>query len=179
MGRKSSQPSVEPVIDRVQVEQRQLAALIDTLRRLARGLPAEQAEIATLARDQAQQSTSPYDDLRYALVLATPGHGASNAALAEQSLRALLASPLGLSDLEQGLAAMELQRLQREAALRAENRSLNSSDRAERERVAALNRRLQSELEENARLRKALEEVRAKLDAIMNIERSVTEGRKP
>ena len=36
--------------------------------------------------------------------------------------------------------------------------------------LTALNRRLQAEQEENARLKKALDEARAKLDAIVNIE---------
>ena len=48
------------------------------------------------------------------------------------------------------------------------------SDRAERERLAAVNRRLAAETEENARLRKSLDEAQAKLDAIANIERQTT-----
>ena len=44
--------------------------------------------------------------------------------------------------------------------------------------VATANQRLQTEIDENARLRKELEEARAKLDAIANIERSLNE-RKP
>ena len=50
--------------------------------------------------------------------------------------------------------------------------------RDDREKLAALNKRLQLETEENARLRKELDEARAKLDAIANIERSLNE-RKP
>ena len=59
----------------------------------------------------------------------------------------------------------------------------------DRQRTAAPNanvaRRLQTEMDENARLRKALDEAHAKLDAIANIERSIsdrppaTEGRTP
>jgi hypothetical protein len=50
--------------------------------------------------------------------------------------------------------------------------------REDQARVASANRRLQTELEENTRLRKELDEARAKLDAIANIERSLNE-RKP
>ena len=63
--------------------------------------------------------------------------------------------------------------------LEAENRRLQAEAvRADRERMASANHRLQSEMEENARLRKELDEARAKLDAIANIERSLNE-RKP
>jgi len=44
--------------------------------------------------------------------------------------------------------------------------------------VANANHRLQAEMDENVRLRRELEEARAKLDAIANIERSLNE-RKP
>ena len=51
--------------------------------------------------------------------------------------------------------------------------------RADREHIANANHRLQAELDENARLRKELDEARAKLAAIANnIERSLNE-RKP
>jgi hypothetical protein len=63
--------------------------------------------------------------------------------------------------------------------LEGENRRLQSDAvRADRERLANVNHRLQLETDENARLRKELEEARAKLDAIANIERSLNE-RKP
>jgi hypothetical protein len=63
--------------------------------------------------------------------------------------------------------------------LETENRRLQAdAARADRERMASANHRLQAEVEENTRLRRELEEARAKLDAIANIERSLNE-RKP
>jgi hypothetical protein len=63
--------------------------------------------------------------------------------------------------------------------LEAENRRLqNDAVRADQQRIANANHRLQTEMDENARLRRDLEEARAKLDAIANIERSLNE-RKP
>ena len=60
------------------------------------------------------------------------------------------------------------------------------AERATNDRIAQLSRRLTSESEENARLKKALADAQAKLDAIANIERSSSnarptqpEGRKP
>ena len=40
-------------------------------------------------------------------------------------------------------------------------------------------RRLQAEIDENAKLRRALEEARAKLDAIADIEKNITDRKKP
>ena len=52
--------------------------------------------------------------------------------------------------------------------------------RADQEKLAALNRKLQTEQEDNVRLRRALDEAQTKLDAIANIERNLTDRkRKP
>ena len=45
----------------------------------------------------------------------------------------------------------------------------------DREHIALAQRRLQTELDENARLRKQLEDAQAKLDAIAKIERNLTQ----
>jgi len=71
---------------------------------------------------------------------------------------------------------VELQRVDAEQRITAENERLVGEAQRERERqrtapsVAAVTKRLQTEQEENAKLRKALDEARAKLDAIVNIE---------
>jgi hypothetical protein len=80
---------------------------------------------------------------------------------------------------ERALAFLELSEIDDHLTLEGENRRLQADVvRADRERTANANHRLQTELDENARLRKDLEEARAKLDAIANIERSLNE-RKP
>ncbi len=76
-------------------------------------------------------------------------------------------------------------RVDSELRLVAEIDRLTGELQQERERQrnaqpnAALNRRLQAESEEVARLRKLLEEARAKLDAITKIEQSFSDGRPP
>jgi len=81
--------------------------------------------------------------------------------------------------MERALAFLELQKVDSQLTLAAENRRLQSTaSRDERDKLTQLNKRLQTETEENARLRKELDEARAKLDAIANIERSLSE-RKP
>ena len=44
-----------------------------------------------------------------------------------------------------------------------------------KDKLQAVNRRLQAESDENARLRKALDEAHAKLDAVTHIERSIND----
>lgn len=168
-------PSERPPSDATE-----LASCFETLDRLARGTPTQQSEIiaqAKLAADRAPQL--PFEQLRYALILGQSGHPGSNANEARVRLRQLALATLPQGGLAHAVALLELQRLDRESALVDETRRLNSEvERAERERIAPLVKRLQAEIDENARLHHALDEARAKLDAITNIERSITE-RKP
>ncbi|MCW5569856.1 MAG: hypothetical protein KIT78_02070, partial [Steroidobacteraceae bacterium] len=131
------------------------------------------------ARRDFDAAPTPSRQLRYALVLATPGHASSDTAEAERLLRELTATPESLVPAERALARLELSQLERQSLLAAENRRLQAAvDRAARDRNTTASRRLQAELDENARLRKALEDAQKKLDAIANIERTITE-RKP
>ena len=66
---------------------------LDELRVLASGDPAAQAEIYADAQSGAQLTPGPQTNLRYALVLATPGHPESDAAQAASMLREELAAP--------------------------------------------------------------------------------------
>jgi hypothetical protein len=122
-------------------------------------------------------------------MLATPNHPAHDAPQAQRLLREALSRPELLSVTERALAIVELQRVESELRATAEVERLTGEVQRERDRqrntVSSPNlaKRLQTEMDENARLRKALDEARAKLDAIANIERSIsdrppaTEGR--
>ena len=169
-----------PAPEKPQPDSSQLANCFETLDRLAHAPPSQQAEIMVQLKSAVERSPSQaFDELRYALALALPGHGASDAAAARLRLRQLVVQTDSTPSLAHAVAALELQRLDREAAQSEENRRLVSeAEQTERERIAPLNKRLQSEIDENVRLHRALDEARAKLDAIMNIERSITE-RKP
>ena len=109
-------------------------------------------------------------------MLAAPSHAARDPSQAQRVLRETLARPELLNTVERALAVVELQRVDAELRLAAENERLVAEAQRERERQkaapspAAIGRRLQAEQEENARLKKALDEARAKLDAIVNIE---------
>jgi hypothetical protein len=176
-----------PSIDRDMQVAAVLADTIQTLQRLAAGSPAEQAEIVTAARQAYERSPGGGAQLRYALSLATLGHASRDAGRARQLLRELAARPETLAPVERAVTLLELAQLDRELGLVGDNERLQAlalSD-ADQEHLAAANRRLQSTLDENARLRRQVEELQAKLDAVVNIERNLTErksnteGRKP
>ena len=168
-----------PVVDRNAASVAVLTEDLQLVQKLAQAAPAEQAEIIAAAQRDYETAPTPSRQLRFALVLANPGHPATDLPRAQRLLRELMANPEMLLSGERALAFLELQQIDDHLTLDAENRRLQGDAvRADRERLGTVNRRLQLETDENARLRKELEEARAKLDAIANIERSLNE-RKP
>jgi len=168
-----------PVVDRAAASAAVLNDYMVLLQRLIQGAPAQQAEIVATAQKDYETAPTPSRELKFALVLATPGHPATDQPRAQRLLRELMASPEMLLTGERALAFVELQQIDDILTVKAENSRLESdAARADREKLTTANRRLQSEVDENTRLRKELEEARAKLDAIANIERSLNE-RKP
>jgi hypothetical protein len=168
-----------PEVDKNAASVAVLTEDLQLLQRLAQAAPAEQAEIVAGTQRDYETAPTPSRQLRYALVLANPGHPATDLPLAQRLLRELMANPEMLLTAERALAFLELQQIDDHLTLESENRRLQGDAvRADRERLSTVNRRLQLETDENARLRKELEEARAKLDAIANIERSLNE-RKP
>jgi hypothetical protein len=156
-----------------------MATTFQSMQHLTQTGPAEQAEIVAAAREAYERSPQGGAKLRYALMLMTPGHPARDPKLAQKLLRELAAQPETLQPLERAVALVELGELNSELEVEAENDRLLQSGggdlRAERERSAATQRHLQAELDENAKLRKQLEDAQSKLDAIANIERNLTE----
>jgi hypothetical protein len=157
-----------------------IASTFQSMQRLAQAAPAEQAEILAAAREAYVRSPQGEAQLRYALMLATPGHPARDPVMAQKLLRELAARPEALLPLERAVTLIELAEIDSELGLKAENERLQNDEqqRTDRERIALAQHRLQTELDENARLRKQLEDAQAKLDAIAKIERNLTQ-RKP
>jgi hypothetical protein len=153
-----------------------VAPLIELMNALPQGDPARQAELFQSVKDAAELTPTTSNRLRYALALATPGYSGSNPVAAQRQLAELLARPETLLPLERLLAAVELKEVEQTLVLQAENRRLRiEAPPDDREKLAASNRRLAAESDENARLRKALDEARAKLDAITHVERSIND----
>ncbi|HZF26766.1 MAG TPA: hypothetical protein VEZ88_10940 [Steroidobacteraceae bacterium] len=154
----------------------QMSTYLDMMERLSRATPAEQAEIVQSAKDAAELTPTTSNRLRYALTLATPGHGKTDENAARQMLTQLLATPETMLPAERALAWICLKNVDQRLILQAENQRLQASTtQQDRDRTAATNRRLQAEIEENARLRKQLAEAQAKLDEITRIERAIIE----
>jgi hypothetical protein len=152
-----------------------------SMQRLSQAPDAEQAELLAAARSSYERSPQGGAQLRYALLLATPGHPGRDPPKAQTLLRQLVAQPETLVPVERAVALVELAQLDRELGLKADNDRMQSdAQRGEHERVAAaVQRRLQIEIDENAKLRKQLEDAQAKLDAIANIERNLTDRKNP
>ena len=167
-----------PSVDRNTTESTVLSAYLDLCLRLARGSPAEQAEILTSANNDYSAAPTPSRVLRYAMVLSTPGHSGYDPVVAQRLLHEVLANPETLLPAERALAFLQLQQVERQQSLQADVRRLQQgAERNTNDRIAQLTRRLTTESEENARLKKLLADAQAKLDAIANIERSSNNGR--
>lgn len=179
--RGAREKNVAPTVDRATASVAGLAEYLELLQKLVQSAPAAQAETFMTAQHEFDLAPTASHQLRFALVLAAPGHAGTDLPRAQRLLRELMAAPEALLPAERALAFVELQKVDSQLTLSAENRRLqsNAASRDDRERLAALNKRLQTETEENARLRKELDDARAKLDAIANIERSLNERKPP
>lgn len=153
-----------------------ITPMLEMMSALPQGDPAHQAEVFQAAKDAAELTPTTSNRLKYALVLATPGHSGSDPVAAQRQLAQLLASPQTLQPVERLLAMIELRQVDQRLVLQAENTRLNTDEpRDHRDKLASVNRRLAAESDENAHLRKALDEARAKLEAVTHIERSIND----
>jgi len=144
------------------------------LSRLSSNDPALQAEIYADSQAAAQLTPNPSTRLRYALVLATPGHPETDPQQAQSILRELMAQPALMTPAEVALATIYLNSAEELALLSSEAHSLRAtSDRAQRTEEAAINQRLATVEAENRRLRRDLEDAENKLEAITSIERDI------
>ena len=149
---------------------------IQEMYKLASGDPATQAEIYADAESAAKLTPGPSTQLRYALVLATPGHSASNPQQAQSLFRELLAATELMTPSETALATIHLKSVEQQIVLGAETRQLRSENsRAATTKEAAIAQRIATVESENRQLRRSLEEAEGKLQAITSIERSIRE----
>jgi hypothetical protein len=149
-----------------------VAGYLATLDRLGRGGAAEQAEIVESTRNAYLAEPSTQKRLRYAFVLAVPGHAASDPTGARTLLGEALATPETLLPSERALADLMVRDLDARLTLTREAEALRTgNDRLRNdERVADLERRLVAEAAEKDRLRRELERAEAKLEAIATLE---------
>jgi hypothetical protein len=154
-----------------------IAPLLEMMGSLPQGDPARQAELFQSAKDAAELTPTTSNRLKLALALATPGHSAADPVAAQRQLSELLARPETLLPIERMLALVELKEVEQRLILQAENKRMRDEAPRDdsRDKLLAINRRLAAESDENVRLRKALDEARAKLEAVTHIERSIND----
>lgn len=149
---------------------------INELYELTSGDPATQAEIFADAEAAATLTPGTSTALRYALVVATPGHSESDSARGQSLLREVLAQKDMLNSAEIELATIYLRDVEARYVLETEARRLRGeSSRAASSEEAAIAQRIARVEAENRQLRESLADVEAKLLAITSIERSIRE----
>ena len=172
---KPTRDKPETTVSRPAADADAARGYITMLGELQSGSPAAQAELFQAARVAAESAPTTLNRLRYALMLALPGHAASDPVAARRQLSDLVARPELLLPSERALAAVMLAQVDERLVLVAESRRLQAEAAGhDKDRSAALAKRLQTELDENARLRRAVEDAQKKLDAVMEVERSLT-----
>ena len=137
--------------------------------------PARQADMFYEVEREYTRAPTTASTLRYAVALVTPGHPASSPPEGKRLLETLLATPERMTQEERTLAAVLLHETNARLKLEAENRRLLATLDDRSRSQANSDKRVQAQIEENARLRRALAEAQQKLDAIKEIERSIIE----
>jgi len=170
-----SRDKPEATVSRPAADAEAARGYVATLGELQSASPAAQAEAFQAARVAAESAPTTLNKLRYALMLALPGHAGSDPVAARRQLSDLVARPELLLPSERALAAVLLAEVDERLVLAAENRRLQQEAAArDKDKTAGLAKRLQAELDENARLRRTLEEAQKKLDAVTQVEQSIT-----
>jgi hypothetical protein len=152
-----------------------MPAYLDIMNGLSTPDPARQADLFYEVEREYTRAPTTASTLRYAVALVTPGHPASSPSEGKRLLETLLATPERLTQDERTLAAVLLHETDVRLKLEAENRRLLATLDDRSRTQANSDRRIQAQIEENARLRRALAEAQQKLDAIKEIERSIIE----
>ncbi len=154
----------------------QSTVYLTEMHQLVSGDPATQAEIFADTHSAATITPGPSTRLRYALVLAAPGHAETNGAGAQSIFRELLAQPELMTPAEIALATIHLREVEERLVLDAETRRHRPEDsRTTTAERAAVTRRIANVEAKNRRLSRSLADAEAKLEALSAIERSMRE----
>lgn len=148
---------------------------LETMTGLASLDPARQADVFYEVEREYTRAPTTASTLRYAIALCTPDHPASRPSEGKKLLETLMATPERMTSPERALASVMIHETNSRLRLEAENRRLAATLDDRGRSQANSDKRVQAQIEENARLRRALAEAQQKLDAIKEIERSIIE----
>ena len=171
-------PEPEPVVQTVvRTTDSSIRVYLETMDALVSHDAARQADVFYEVEQDFTRAPTTASTLRYAVALVTPSHPASSPAEGKRLLETLLATPERMTQEERTLAMVLLRDTDARLKLEAENRRLLETLDDRSRSQANSDKRVQAQLEENARLRRALAEAQQKLDAIKEIERSIIGNR--
>jgi len=158
------------------IEPAGVGVYLTELERLNEGDSATRAEIYAQARGAFEDAPTTTHRFRLALMLGQPGYPWSDDAAAQRLLDELLAVPESLLPDERALAVVERHQIAQRLKLEADIERLKAlAAEATSRQEDASGEQLRRAEEENRRLRAALEEAEAKLEAVTSIERSIRE----
>ncbi len=168
-GRRTATPNETVILGAPEVD-----AYLQELYRLSTGDAFTQVEIHADAESAATLTPDPSTRLRYALVLATPGHAGSDPQAAQSLLRELLSQTEMMTPSEVALATIHLKDVEERLVLSAETRRLRADNaQAQTTEQQAIAQRVARVEAENRQLREQLADAEEKLEAITSIERSI------
>jgi hypothetical protein len=162
-------PAPEPVV----IEAPASKPYLDLLSMLVTSEPAEQNRIYAGSRMALEADPSASNQLKYALVLAAPGHANSDAAAAQRIFSSLLADPQGLEPVELDIIRISMAYSQQWQNILAQQDGLSEKLATMDSQQQARDRQIKELQGAVAALRKQLKDAEEKLDAIANIERQM------
>jgi hypothetical protein len=171
----TNEPLPAPIMAPAQISASGLRGYLDTVEGLASPDPARQADVFYEVEREYTRAPTTASTLRYAVARVTPGHPATSPQEGKRLLEALLATPERMTQEERAFAAVLLNETNARIKLEAENRRLLATLDDRSRSQANSDKRVQAQIDENARLRRLLAEAQQKLDAIKEIERTIIE----
>jgi hypothetical protein len=171
----SNEPLPAPIMAPAQISASGLRGYLETMEGLASPDPARQADVFYEVEREYTRAPTTASTLRYAIARVTPGHPATSPQEGKRLLEALLATPERMTQEERAFAIVLLNETNARLKLEAENRRLLATLDDRSRSQANSDKRVQAQVEENARLRRLLAEAQQKLDAIKEIERTIIE----
>jgi hypothetical protein len=171
----SNEPLPAPIMAPAQISASGLRGYLETMEGLASPDPARQADVFYEVEREYTRAPTTASTLRYAIARVTPAHPATSPQEGKRLLEALLATPERMTQEERAFATVLLNETNARLKLEAENRRLLATLDDRSRSQANSDKRVQAQVEENARLRRLLAEAQQKLDAIKEIERTIIE----
>jgi hypothetical protein len=135
----------------------------------------QQSDVFYAVEKAQTQAPTTLNVLRYAIALACPGHPNSDPVKGKRLLEQTLANPERINSGEQAIAVTMLNIADQWLKTQAEMRRLAATVDDRTRTQSNSDRRFQAQTDEINKLRKALDAAQQKLDAIRDIEKSISE----